>query len=98
MVGLSVALTVGLASIVSLAIFYATWRPYHTQYARMLTNHQRCEETSGVSTMEIKTDQLVFALLILCSSLAASTYAQQPVISLYPVSYTHLTLPTIYSV
>jgi acetyl esterase/lipase len=39
---------------------------------------------AGVSTMKIKTDQLVFALLILCSSLATSTYAQQPVISLYP--------------
>ena len=48
MVGLSVALTVGLASMVSPAIFYATWRPYHTHYARMLANHQRCEETSGV--------------------------------------------------
>ena len=34
--------------------------------------------------MKIKTNQLVFALTISCLSLAASTYAQQPVIPLYP--------------
>jgi acetyl esterase/lipase len=34
--------------------------------------------------MKIKTIQLLFALAILCLSLAASNYAQQPVIPLYP--------------
>jgi len=35
MVGLSVALTVGMASLLSAALFYATWRPYRTHYAQM---------------------------------------------------------------
>ena len=34
--------------------------------------------------MKIKTNQLVFVLAILCVGLAGSTYAQQPVIPLYP--------------
>jgi hypothetical protein len=34
--------------------------------------------------MKIKTNKLVFALTISCLSFAASTYAQQPVIPLYP--------------
>src|SRR5262245_18748696 len=42
------------------------------------------EDTSGDSTMKIKTNLLVFALAILRISLAAPTYAQQPVIPLYP--------------
>jgi hypothetical protein len=48
----------------------------------MLANPQRCEETSGVSTMNIKTDQLLFVMTILLMSMAASTYAQQLVIPL----------------
>ena len=35
MVGWSLALTVGLASLVSAVLFYATWRPYRTHYAQM---------------------------------------------------------------
>ncbi|MBI3427464.1 MAG: MFS transporter [Acidobacteria bacterium] len=35
MVGVSVALTVGLASLLSALLFYATWRPYRTHYAQM---------------------------------------------------------------
>ncbi len=35
MVGVSLALTVGLASLVSALLFYATWRPYRTHYAQM---------------------------------------------------------------
>jgi MFS family permease len=35
MVGLSVALTVGLASLLSALLFYATWRPYRAHYAQM---------------------------------------------------------------
>jgi MFS family permease len=35
MVGLSVALTVGLASLLSASLFYATWRPYRAHYAQM---------------------------------------------------------------
>jgi MFS family permease len=35
MVGISVALTVGLASLVSAILFYATWRPYRRHYAQM---------------------------------------------------------------
>lgn len=35
MVGLSVALTVGLASLLSAVLFYVTWRPYRAHYALM---------------------------------------------------------------
>src|SRR5262245_3697137 len=35
MVGLSLALTVGMASLLSAALFYATWRPYRMHYAQM---------------------------------------------------------------
>jgi MFS family permease len=35
MVGWSLALTVGLASLLSAVLFYATWRPYRTHYAQM---------------------------------------------------------------
>ena len=35
MVGWSVALTVGLASLLSAILFYITCRPYRTHYARM---------------------------------------------------------------
>lgn len=35
MVGWSLALTVGLASLVSALLFYATWRPYRRHYAQM---------------------------------------------------------------
>lgn len=35
MVGWSLALTVGLASLLSAILFYATWRPYRTHYAQM---------------------------------------------------------------
>ena len=35
MVGWSLALTVGLASLVSAILFYATWRPYRAHYAQM---------------------------------------------------------------
>jgi MFS family permease len=35
MVGISVALTVGLASLVSAILFYVTWRPYRRHYAQM---------------------------------------------------------------
>ena len=35
MVGVSLALTVGLASLVSAILFYATWRPYRRHYAQM---------------------------------------------------------------
>lgn len=35
MVGWSLALTVGLASLLSAVLFYATWHPYRTHYARM---------------------------------------------------------------
>jgi hypothetical protein len=35
MVGWSLALTVGLASLTSATLFYATWRPYRTHYAQM---------------------------------------------------------------
>jgi hypothetical protein len=35
MVGLSLALTVGIASVLSAALFYATWRPYRRHYAQM---------------------------------------------------------------
>lgn len=35
MVGISVAITVGLASLLSAVLFYITWRPYRTHYAQM---------------------------------------------------------------
>jgi MFS family permease len=35
MVGWSLALTVGLASLLSAILFYATWRPYRTHYTQM---------------------------------------------------------------
>jgi MFS family permease len=35
MVGVSVALTVGLASLLSALLFYVTWRPYREHYAQM---------------------------------------------------------------
>ncbi len=35
MVGWSLALTVGLASLLSAILFYATWQPYRTHYAQM---------------------------------------------------------------
>ena len=35
MVGVSLALTVGLASLVSATLFYVTWRPYRRHYAQM---------------------------------------------------------------
>jgi MFS family permease len=35
MVGISVAMTVGLASLVSAILFYLTWRPYRRHYAQM---------------------------------------------------------------
>jgi MFS family permease len=35
MVGWSLALTVGLASLLSAVLFYATWRPYRMHYAQM---------------------------------------------------------------
>jgi MFS family permease len=37
MVGISTAITVGLASLISAALFYATWRPYRRHYAQMHT-------------------------------------------------------------
>jgi MFS family permease len=37
MVGSSLALTVGLASLLSAILFYATWRPYRAHYAQMHT-------------------------------------------------------------
>lgn len=39
MVGWSLALTVGLASLLSAVLFYATWRPYRTHYAQMHSRH-----------------------------------------------------------
>lgn len=38
MVGWSLALTVGLASLLSAVLFYATWRPYRAHYAQMHAN------------------------------------------------------------
>jgi MFS family permease len=35
MVGVSLTITVGLASLVSAVLFYATWRPYRQHYAQM---------------------------------------------------------------
>jgi len=35
MVGWSLALTVGLASLISALLFRATWRPYREHYAHM---------------------------------------------------------------
>jgi MFS family permease len=35
MVGWSLALTVGMASLLSAVLFYATWRPYRKHYAQM---------------------------------------------------------------
>jgi hypothetical protein len=39
MVGWSLALTVGTASLVSAILFYATWRPYRRDYALMQGGH-----------------------------------------------------------
>src|SRR5262245_66103873 len=50
----------------------------------MFRQPEYCEETSGDSTMKIKTNQIAFAQTVLLMILAAPTYAQQPVIPLYP--------------